>query len=53
MKKKTPQDIQDRIFRKMPVSKKIRLASDFSRFLLKLHKINFQNGISRTTEKNR
>ncbi len=34
------EDIQDEIFRKMPVPKKLRLASDFSVFLSELNKLN-------------
>jgi len=46
------QDIQDRIFKKMPASKKLKLASDFSMFLLKLNKLNDRR-LSKTAFKNR
>ena len=38
--KKTAQDIQDGIFRKMPADKKIKLASDLTMFCLKLNRLN-------------
>lgn len=38
--KKTAQEIQDEIFRKMPVEKKIRLASELTSFCLKLNSLN-------------
>jgi len=39
---KSAQDIQDNIFRKMPVGKKIRLASNFFALARKLNKsVNF------------
>jgi hypothetical protein len=53
MKKPTVKDIQDKIFQKMPASRKLRLTAKFSDFLLNLHKLNKQNGISRTAKKNR
>ena len=52
--KKTAQDIQDDIFRKMPVAKKIRLASSFYRFGQELHKLGRQrHGTGRIAKKNR
>lgn len=33
--KKSAQDVQDKIFRKMSADKKLKLASDFSMFILK------------------
>ncbi len=42
------EDIQNDIFRKMPVSKKLLLTSEFSAFLLKLNKLNSKYGISKT-----
>jgi len=38
--KKTAQDIQDEIFRKMPAEKKIRLALELTSFCLKLNSLN-------------
>jgi hypothetical protein len=46
------QKIQDEIFRKMTAEKKLKLASDFSMFLLDLHKASNKNGISKTNRKN-
>lgn len=54
--KKTAQQIQDEIFRKMSVEKKIRLASSFWSFAKTMagdriyHKVN---GIRKNTQKNR
>lgn len=42
------QDRQDDIFRKMPAEKKLKLASDFSMFLIKLNKSAPNYGLSRT-----
>ncbi|MBU3934562.1 hypothetical protein KKC00_01190 [Patescibacteria group bacterium] len=39
-KKKSPQEIQDEAFRKMPAAKKIRLVSELSSFCLKLNSLN-------------
>jgi len=45
MKKvKNPQEIQDRIFRKMSADKKIKLASELSMLCLELNKLG-KNGI--------
>lgn len=33
-------DLQDKIFRKMPASKKIKLASELTMFCLKLNRLN-------------
>ena len=38
--KNTPEEIQDKIFKKMPAGKKIRLASELSSFCLKLNSLN-------------
>ncbi len=38
--KKTAQDMQDEIFRKMPAEKKIRLALELTSFCLKLNSFN-------------
>lgn len=38
--KKTAQEIQDEIFRKMPVEKKIRLTCELSSFCLKLNSLS-------------
>ena len=55
-KPKRSQEIQDEIFRQMTVDKKIRLASDFSSFILNLNKPGKAedgfSGISRKTRKN-
>lgn len=37
---KSPEEIQDEIFRKMPAEKKIRLVSELSSFCLKLNSLN-------------
>jgi hypothetical protein len=50
---KSAQDRQDEIFRKMPVEKKIELASDFSMFLLKLNQLGKNYGLSKTPRQNR
>lgn len=42
--KKSVQEIQDEIFRKMSAEKKIKLASGFSMFLSELNKIGQQYG---------
>lgn len=47
---KKAQEIQDEIFQKMPAEKKVKLAFDFSSFLLKLNKIN-RNETSETSDK--
>lgn len=39
-KKKTAQEIQDDVFRKMPAEKKLRLAFELSSFCLKLNSLN-------------
>jgi len=39
-KQKSAQDIQDEIFRKMPVDKKIKLASQLTMLCLKLNRLN-------------
>ena len=50
---KTAQDIQDDIFRRMPIEKKLRLIGEFSSFLLKLNRLNKDNDVFRAVEKNR
>lgn len=52
-KSKSVQEIQDEIFRKMSAEKKLKLASDFSMFCLKLHQIGQSHGLSKTSHKNR
>ncbi len=52
LSKKSAQDRQDDIFRKMPADKKLSLASDFSMFILGLNKLNKNNGFSRIAGKN-
>ncbi|OGZ33263.1 MAG: hypothetical protein A2174_03185 [Candidatus Portnoybacteria bacterium RBG_13_41_18] len=47
----TAQEIQDNIFRKMSVEKKLRLADDFFRFAKILRKARQQNGKSKTVSK--
>ena len=47
------QDKQDEIFRKMSVAKKLKLASDFSMFLISLNKLGKSHGFSGVTDKNR
>lgn len=44
-KTKTADEFQDEIFRKMPISKKIRLTAEFSEFLLKLNQLNTKDEI--------
>lgn len=39
-KKLSGQEIQDKIFRKMPADKKIRLTSELTAFCLKLNRLN-------------
>ena len=51
-KKKSAQDIQDEIFRKMTPEKKLKLASDYSMFILQSRKSADSYGISRTHRKN-
>ncbi|MDP1845988.1 MAG: hypothetical protein Q8L09_04595 [Candidatus Moranbacteria bacterium] len=53
IKEKTVQEVQDNIFRKMPVGKKIRLASKFFSFAKKLNKTLNQNGTRRTAVSHR
>lgn len=47
------QEIQDEIFRKMPASKKLKLASDLTMFCLKLNRLNGNNKSGKTSLKNR
>lgn len=47
------QEIQDAIFRKMPVEKKIRMASDFFDFAKKLNRLGSNYGTRKTTPGNR
>lgn len=52
-KKKSAEEIQNEIFRKMPPAKKLKLASDYSMFILRSRKIaDSSYGISRTNRKN-
>lgn len=48
---KSAQQIQDEIFAKMPAEKKVKLTSDFSKFLLKLNKLGKSDGLSRAINK--
>lgn len=48
----SPQEIQDGIFARMSASQKLRLASDFSGFLLKLNQLNKKDGIYSAVGKN-
>jgi len=47
--KKSPQEIQDEIFRNMSAGKKIKLASALSMFCLKLNRLNGNNKSSEST----
>ncbi|KKS65372.1 MAG: hypothetical protein UV67_C0025G0011 [Parcubacteria group bacterium GW2011_GWC1_43_12] len=49
---KSASEIQDEIFAKMSGEKKIKLASDFSMFLLSLNKSNKKNGFSKSVSQN-
>lgn len=49
---KTAQEIQDEIWDRMPLEKKIKLVSDFSRFLIQLNKLGDSYGAS-AVNKNR
>ena len=51
--RKSAQDIQDEIFRKMPANKKLKYASDFSMFLLELNRLGNTHGFSKVTQKSR
>ena len=51
--KKSAQEVQDDIFRKMTADRKLDLASDFSMFILRLNKLSKNNGFSKTAGKNR
>lgn len=46
--KKTAQEIQDEIFRKMSAAKKLKLASDFSMFILNSRRSATDHGFPRT-----
>ncbi|MBU3956284.1 hypothetical protein KJ633_07470 [bacterium] len=53
-KQLSAQDIQDKILFKMPANKSLKLASDFSMFIMMLNKtVNKKNGFSKNTRKNR
>ena len=52
VRKKTAQEIQDEIFCRMSADKKIKLASDFSMFILRLNKLSKDNGFPKTAGKN-
>lgn len=49
---KNAQEIQNEIFRKLPPAKKLKLASDFSMFIMRSRNIADSNGISRINSKN-
>lgn len=49
---KAAQDIQDEIFRKMPIEKKIKLASNFFHFARELNPRALRYGTRRASEKN-
>ena len=51
--KKTAQDIQDDIFRKMPADRKIRLVSDLTMLCLKLNRLNGNNKPGETSTESR
>ncbi|MCX6731447.1 MAG: hypothetical protein NTX55_00430 [Candidatus Parcubacteria bacterium] len=51
--KKSAQDIQDEIFRKMSAERKIKLTSDFSMFILELNKIGNYGRFSKVINENR
>lgn len=51
--KKSAQEIQDEIFRKMSAERKISLASDFSMFCLKLNRLNGRNKSTNVTGQSR
>lgn len=53
LKKKTAQEIQDEIFRKMPPTKKIKLISDLTSFCLKLNRLDGENKHRKTSLKSR
>ena len=50
--KKSAQEIQDDIFRRMSADKKLNLTSDFSMFILRLNKLNKDNGFPKAISKN-
>lgn len=50
---KSVQEMQDDIFRKMTPQKKLRLASGFSMFLLRLNKLGKNNGLRKTYRRGR
>lgn len=47
--KKTAQEIQDDIFRKMPAEKKIKLSCELTGFCLKLNSLNGDNKPGKTS----
>ena len=47
--KKTAQEMQDEIFRKMSADKKIRLTSELASFCLKLNSLNGNNRSRKTS----
>lgn len=51
--KKSAQDIQDDIFRKMSTQRKFQLTSDFSMFLLKLNRLGNPDGFSKPRTQSR
>ena len=53
LQKKTAQDIQDEIFRKMPADKKIRLTSELAMLCLKLNRLNGNDKPGKTSTESR
>lgn len=53
-KPQSAQEIQDKIFDKMSAGERLKLASNFSMFLIRLNQsANRKNGFSKNTRKNR
>lgn len=53
MTPKEAQEKQDEIFREMPAERKLRLASRFSAFILRLNALNQNGRISKLARQNR
>jgi len=53
MNSKTAQEIQDRIFEKMPYEKKLRTVLEFSDFCSKLRNLGEKYGARKTSHKNK
>lgn len=51
--KKSAQEIQDEIFRKMPADKKIHLSSELTMLCLKLNRLNGNNKPGKTSPESR